>query len=102
MQVDEALTEMRTARQALLQARQQLSHIYDSLDGAFAPETDRPVDEEARIQSAAGLALDELTHVLSPIDRILGNDDTEVIELDDDTRSALLEEAIRRERARET
>lgn len=94
MQVDQALTEICAARQALLQARQQLSRVYDSLDGAFSPESDRPLDEEARIQSAAGLALDELTHALNPIDRILGNYANELIELDDDIRSALLEEFI--------
>ena len=94
MQANEALAELLIIRLALLEIQRQLSRIDHLLEGDFDADTDQPLDEEARIRSAASLALDELGHVLKPIERITGVEDTEVIELDDSTRSSLLEAAV--------
>ena len=100
MQANEALAELLILRLALLEIQRQLSRIDHHLEGSFDANTDQPLDEEARIRSAASLALDELGHVLKPIERI--TEDTEVIELDDTTRSSLLESAIGNDKADDT
>ena len=102
MQANEALAELLIIRLALLEIQRQLSRIDHHLEGRFDANTDQPLDEEARIRSAAGLALDELGHVLNPIERVTGAEDTEVIELDDSTRSSLLESAIAHDPADDT
>ncbi|MEM1182776.1 MAG: hypothetical protein AAGM22_30810 [Acidobacteriota bacterium] len=94
MQASEALAELLIIRLALLEIQRQLFRIDHHLEGNFGANTDRPLDEEARIRSAASLALDELVHVLKPIERITGGEDTGVIELEDGVRSSLLEAAI--------
>ena len=102
MQANEALAELLILRLALLEIQRQLSRIDHHLEGSFDANTDQPLDEEARIRSAASLALDELGHVLKPIERITGAEDTEVIELDDSTRSSLLESTIAHDPADDT
>ena len=93
MQANEALAELLIIRLALFEIQRQLTRIDQHLEGSFDANTDQPLDEEARIRSAASLALDELEYVLKPIERITGAEDTEIIELDENARSSLLEAA---------